>query len=89
MVLILGVLSRTQQADQRVLRAQATGRYMTKLPAAVALGDQGMRLILPGAGGVVAKQERWVSHDVLKTRTILVNEGNRDRAMYSLLVSGR
>jgi len=41
-----------------------------------------------GMGGAVPKDEQWVSHDVLKTQTVLVNEGNRDGTMPGIWVSG-
>jgi len=54
---------------------------MTKHPASLALGQQRVCLILPWLSSAVAKQERRVSHDVLKTQTIRIKKSDRDRPM--------
>ena len=51
---------------------------MAKHPALFTLRDQWAGFVLMGFGRLVTKQERGVTHNVLKTRPIRIEESNRN-----------
>jgi len=87
-VLIFGMSASADRAYHSVLGMWAAHRFVAKHPAMIILGDEGVGLILPWLCGAVTKQERGVSHNVLKTRTIRIKESNGDRPMMGIGVSG-
>ena len=89
MVLIFGMGACADGADNHVLWTRATGNIMAKCPTTYTLGDQWASLVFTRVHGAVPKQERWVSHDVLKTRTVRVKESNGNRAVTSIGLPGR